>query len=415
LIIADEEVIFESPDASTIFCVAPGITRLTSGRLIVTTGLRGKGLASLPGNKGSSEGNLVQAVVLISDDQGKSWRQVAEFPFTQSRPFEAGDSVYVIGQSGPVMISRSRDQGLTWDGPYPLTAEGTWHQAPSNVWFANECVYLVMEKICYPDVQGWPVSTLAPVLMRGRLDLDLTRAEHWTLASELAFRDAVPSHDLNMLGVPFYNTTDQSQVYVAPGRKCAPIGWLETNVLQFQDPNHYWFDPAGRTFHLWMRAHTGGTGFAAIAKVIEQPDGRMITMLEKVPSGKSIVYVPCPGGHMKFHIIYDHVTGLFWLLSTQATDSMTRAELLPGDRYNLPNNERQRLQLHFSKNGVDWCFAGLVAKGASAKHARHYASMVIDGDDLLVASRSGNEQAVNAHDGNIITFHVVRQFRDLVY
>jgi len=46
---------------------------------------------------------------------------------------------------------------------------------------------------------------------------------------------------------------------------------------------------------------------------------------------------------------------------------------------------------------------------------RHYASMVIDGDDLHVLSRSGDERAKNAHDGNLITVHSVRGFRDLVY
>ena len=36
-----------------------------------------------------------------------------------------------------------------------------------------------------------------------------------------------------------------------------------------------------------MRAHTGGTGYAAVAKGVEHADGRMVTMLEKMPSGKT--------------------------------------------------------------------------------------------------------------------------------
>jgi hypothetical protein len=118
---------------------------------------------------------------------------------------------------------------------------------------------------------------------------------------------------------------------------------------------------------------------------------------------------------MRFHVLYDRPTKLYWLLSSQATDSMTRADRLPEDRYNLPNNERHRLQLHFSRNMVDWCFAGLVAMGATPREARHYASMAIDGDDLVVASRSGDARAKSAHDGNLITFHRVKDFRSLVY
>ena len=118
---------------------------------------------------------------------------------------------------------------------------------------------------------------------------------------------------------------------------------------------------------------------------------------------------------MKFHILYDELTKLYWLLSSQATDSMTRAEKIPADRVALPNNERHRLQLHFSQNCIDWCFAGLVAVGPSARQARHYASMVIDGEDLHISSRSGNEKAKSAHDGNFVSFHTIKHFRDLVY
>jgi hypothetical protein len=164
-----------------------------------------------------------------------------------------------------------------------------------------------------------------------------------------------------------------------------------------------------------MRAHTGGTGYAALAKVVENPDGSMTTMLEKVPSGKTMLFLPFPGGQMRFHVLYDEQTKLYWLLCSQATDSMCRVDRLPADRYDLPNNERNRLVLYFSKNMVDWCFAGLVAKTDFDKQARHYACMDFDGDDLVIVSRSGDERAKSAHDGNIITFHRVKNFRDLVY
>jgi hypothetical protein len=59
--------------------------------------------------------------------------------------------------------------------------------------------------------------------------------------------------------------------------------------------------------------------------------------------------------------------------------------------------------------------AGVVAAGKDPGQARHYASMVIDGDDLHVLSRSGDGRAKSAHDTNLITFHTVTDFRDLVY
>jgi len=259
--------------------------------------------------------------------------------------------------------------------------------------------------------------------MRAAISADLTKRESWTFASELSFRDVIPDVEQNpaidFFGVPFFAAPYPSGSWVAPKRNNAPIGWLESNVVQFVDPDHLWYNPGGKTFHIWMRAHTGGTGYACIAKVVEKGNvpgtGAMESVLETVPSGKKILYVPCPGGQMKFHVLYDREIRLYWLLSTQARDSMTRPDRLPDNRYNLPNNERRRLQLHFSKNMVDWCFAGMVARGQSENASRHYASMVIDGDDLVVLSRSGDERAKSAHDGNLITFHRVRQFRKLIY
>jgi hypothetical protein len=128
-----------------------------------------------------------------------------------------------------------------------------------------------------------------------------------------------------------------------------------------------------------------------------------------------MLYVPCPGGQMRFHILYDDVSRLFWLLSSLATDSMTRPDRLPSTRFGLPNNERHILALYTSRNCIDWCMVGLVARGETAQQARHYASMCIDGDDLHVLSRSGDHRAKSAHDGNLITFHTVCGFRELVY
>lgn len=417
-----ETVILESPEPKRIYTCSPGIARLPSGRLVVTDGLRGADSGTIPAPKYCVRpGQFWQGKVLTSDDRGLTWRTRADFAFMHARPFVAGDAVYVIGHAGDLMIMRSDDQGVTWSAPQTLTHGQHWHQAPCNVWQANGCVYLVMERRVSYDIDTWYVGELAPVLMRAPLTADLTQRSAWTFASELSFRQALPGEAgdpaIDYFGVPFFTCPYPRGGEAAPGRSCAPMGWLEANVVQFTDPDHVWYDPEEKTFHLWMRAHTGGTGLAAIAKVVEQQPGlgSMTTTLETAPSGKKMLFVPCPGGQMKFHILHDARTGLFWLLSTQATDSMTDPHRLPEDRYNLPNNERRRLQLHFSANCVDWCFAGLVTAGATERESRHYASMVIDGEDLHVVSRSGNHRARSAHDGNLVTLHTVRNFRGLAY
>jgi len=424
--LADDFVtVFESPTPDRVFAYSPGIARLDSGRLVATIDLGGPGAAELPAPKyqRGETGWSWQGKVYTSDDGGQTWTHRTDFPFMHARPFAVGGSVYVLGQARDLMIIRSDDAGETWSAPIKLTEGQHWCQAPCNVHYANDCIYLVMERRVTMDIQTWYVGEMAPVLMRGRLDADLTLRANWTFASELSFRDVLPGVEadpaIDQFGVPFFDAPYPKGGDPAPGRNCAPLGWLEANVVQFTDPDHIWCDKTGRTFHLWMRAHTGGTGYACIAKVIEQGDqpgtGAMVTMLEKVPSGKAMLYLPCPGGQMKFHVVYDEVTKLYWLLSSQATDSMIRPDRMPADRYNLPNNERRRLQLHFSKNMIDWCFAGLVAVGPVEKASRHYASMAIDGDDLVVLSRSGDKRAKSPHDGNLITFHRVQDFRKLVY
>ena len=415
----DYVTVFESPDPGRVFAYSPGIARLDSGRLVATLDLGGPGMKTWEGTVGVRYGKNIQGKVYTSDDEGQTWEHRSDYPFMHARPFIAGRSLYVLGQCEDLMIIRSDDDGEIWSEPARLTDGEDWTQAPCNVHQARGCIYLAMNKRPYPHRGIWPVSVEAPVLMRGRVEEDLTQRENWTFASVLAFRDAVKPEDLDYFGVPFFEAAFDKTTFPAPGRAMAPIGWLETNVVQFTDPDHVWHDLSGKTFHLWSRAHTGGTGYACIAKVVEQGDkpgtGVMETMLEKVPSGKTMLYAPCPGGQMKFHVLHDEQTKLYWLLSTQATDSMIRPDRMPADRYNLPNNERRRLQLHFSKNMIDWCFAGLVAVGPVEHASRHYASMAIDGNDLVILSRSGDQRAKSAHDGNLITFHRVNNFRKLVY
>jgi hypothetical protein len=98
-----------------------------------------------------------------------------------------------------------------------------------------------------------------------------------------------------------------------------------------------------------------------------------------------------------------------------ASRPMAPPDRLPETRYYLPDNERHRLALHFSRNCVDWCFAGIVDKTDDPRQSRNYPSMAFDGDDLLVFARSGSAEAVNADDGDMLTLHRIRDFRVLVY
>lgn len=411
MIAEPEQILWTSPDPANVYSGTPGICRLASGRLVAVHDVRGKVPDGL-----SQEVSGSFCRILTSDDGGATWQPRADRKVVHQRPFEAGGKVWVLGHSGDLWIFGSADGGVTWDQGAKLTEGQRWHQSACNVHYANGRVYLVMERNTDPAFKGWAVSRLAPVLMDAPVEADLSRRESWRFASELSYNQAIEQAGRShLIGDPFFNVGPLDPESKTDRRFMQPPGWLETNVVQFTDPNHVWHDPAGQTFYLWMRAHTGGVGLACIAKVAADADGNMITSLAQAPSGEPMLYAACPGGQMRFHVVWDEPSKLFWLLSTQATDSMCDPKRLPADRYNLPNNERQRLQLHFSTNMMDWRFAGIVAIGRTQKCSRHYAGMCIDGDDLRILSRSGDERSKSAHDGNLVTFHTVRGFRGLVY
>jgi hypothetical protein len=411
--IATEKVIFTSPDPDNIMIATPGIVVCPNGRIVATIQVSGKGVKKMEAvRKGG------RTFVYTSDDHGKTWQNKANVDVMHARPFIADGKLYIMGHMGDVRIARSEDWGNTWSKMVELTKDQKWQSTAANVWYKDHHIYLALEKRVYDKSDAWYGAELAPVLFRGNMKKNLLERENWTLSSAKAFRDFVNDRKINTLfGLPFYPGYYPDRYFLpdAGRRNASPMGWLETNVVQIEDPHHYFYDPNGNTFHLFMRASTGRTNIACVLKCVEENNGRLQTKIEKAPSGKDLLFTPMPGGHMRFHVLYDEQTELYWLLNTQATDSMTRAKYLPSERFGLADNERRRMQLHFSKNMFDWVFAGLVAVGPSEKQARHYASMAIDGDDLLILSRSGNENAESAHNGNIITFHKIKNFRRLVY
>jgi hypothetical protein len=409
-------ILAESPDPASVYCYSPGLARLDTGRLIATMEFGGKGVRKMPGIALSPEGYPRNGRIYTSDDHGAAWTLRHTYPLTHARPFTAGNSLYILGHHGNLGILASEDGGESWSGVSWLTEDQHWHQAPCNVHYKAGRVYLVMERNTDPSFRGWPVAVLAPVVMNAPETANLLDRSAWTFSNELTYNEAAEEiGGINGLGVPFYSFGATAPGNPGDRRGMSPPGWLETHIVEFTDPDHLWHDPEGKTLYLWMRAHTGATNLACVAQAVTGGGGSIMVQPAEAPSGKKLLYMPCPGGHLKFHLLPDPVSGLFWLVSNQATDSMTRPERLPADRYNLPNNERHRLALYFSKNAVDWCFAGLVADTEHADQARNYPSMVIDDADLHILARSGDPGAKNAHDGNMITLHTVRNFRDLVY
>ncbi len=393
-LIADETVFFESPSPSDTFCYTPYLSCCDNGRLLAGFDLGGPGVPC-----GST-------CIFSSDDGGKSWRERARLPLHHSRTFQAGTRLYCLGHDGYLGISVSADGGDHWGGVVRLDETGNWHQSGCTIDRRDGRITLVMERAEATERYDWP--NVCIILMSASEEADLTRRESWSFSEPFSF-SAIASLP-QPFGMPFLPWG------AASGRFNGSPCFLETNVLRIVDPDHMLYDPEQRTVQLLARLHAGSlTNMAVLLRGREEPGGCWTIDHFTTPGGAPYVFVPLPGGQMKFQIIYDPDSRLYWMVSTQAVDSMTRVDRLGPGRYGLPDNERRRLALHFSKNLTDWCFAGLVAAGGGEKESRHYASLLAVGGDLLVLSRSGDRRASTAHDGNLITLHRVRNFRDLAY
>lgn len=424
-------VVAKSPDPASIFLGSPSILRLANGELVASHDHFGAGVSKLEGPIGlrphfSGSGNKLQAVVYTSSDRGVSWSRRASFPFTHARLFADGDSLYLMGNCGRIMITRSTDAGRTWSGLSALTDNDTWAMGAANVHEARGHVYAPMMLWTDLRYRGYFISTLAPVMFRAKQGADLLDPKAWTQSQpQKPFRDWVDEEKLDYFGVPFFSVPDrnsQALIREEPRLSANRIGWHEPYVVEITDPTHEFYDPERRTLHILARGDVHRPNFGMLSKVVEKADGSMEFGLQKTPAGTHLVFLPMPGGNIKFHILQDPETGLYWLLSNQVTDSMIKPEKMPSSRFGLPLDQRERLVLHYSRNLTDWVFAGLVAKGSTFRESFHYCSMAIDGDDLVILSRTGGPEIrqtkapfKDAHDTNLITFHRVRSFRGLEY
>lgn len=104
---------------------------------------------------------------------------------------------------------------------------------------------------------------------------------------------------------------------------------------------------------------------------------------------------PIPGAQNQFHMFYDEESGCHWMISNLPT---------------RPRDERRILALFYGLHPLCWIQAGIIARGPTDKYAFNYTAPLIDGEDLLIVSRSSDR---HFHDNNMITFHRLKNFRSL--
>lgn len=306
-----------------------------------------------------------------SADRGITWQriQTLEGLFWASI-FTLDDAVYLLGTTkhhGNVVILRSRDAGETWtqpaDAEHGLLRTGENHTAPVPIVVHNGRIWRAIEDAGGGD--QWGVRYRA-MMMSAPVDADLLKASNWTFSNYL-------SRDPAWLNGKF-NAWLEGNAVVTPEGKVA-------NVLRVD------FNPQG--------------GLAAIVRVSD--DGKTARF---DPAHDIVAF---PGGATKFTIRFDPTSGHYWTLSnfTPVFHRDYRA-----------SETRNTLALASSPDLRIWTIRSIVLYHPDVvNHAFQYVDWLFEGNDLIMVSRTAYDDGLGgahrAHDANLLTFHRIKDFRDL--
>lgn len=128
----------------------------------------------------------------------------------------------------------------------------------------------------------------------------------------------------------------------------------------------------------------------------------------KAPTAED--WVSLPGGEKKFGGGYDPVSGRYFILSNPVLPAHADSGLAP----ELIRNTGALLS---SKDMVHWDVEQIFLYSPNIGYeAFQYFNFAIDGDDMVIASRTafdvGENKPPRGHDSNLITFHRIEDFRE---
>ena len=361
-------VVGRSP-APQVVCMEPGLAVLPSGRLLATFPY----LSHLRQHPKPPDYRPGQLNICASDDEGASWRTLATMPLVTGTPFLADSALYLLGhreERRDVVILRSQDEGRSWSGESTLF-EGHYWNCPTAIAFTGGCIYRALG--------GYEPGGRETLVIAGKLARDLMDPAAWRMSNKLPFpgvpRELVLGGDANM----------------------ETAHWLEPNVIELRGKLRVLC-----TVKIANRAGWITPGLAALCAL--EDDGSKLWY-------RFLQYHPMPGAQLKFHIVYDERTRLYWRTTNLPAETSVPADPRWDARGNF-GGDRRFLALTYGTDGLNWLPAGFIAATPRPWEGFQYAAPCIHGEDLLVVSRTSLNGA-NQHDTNQITFHRVKDFRKL--
>jgi hypothetical protein len=355
-----------------------GLVRLDDGDLVAVVPVVPRGEWSKQRRAAHSRTHIVR-----SSDGGQTWHAVAQLPYYSAVPWVHRGDLYLFANKGgsqyrndDLLLLRSRDGGKTWSDAVTLFQGHFWNCHTGMVLGDNRLVWAV-------DDLGLG-SKRGPRVVAGDLTGDPLDRRAWRMSEPVPF----PGVPEALANAKFAELSSQ---------------YLEPNVIEVQGRL--------RVLATVKPKHQSTAGLCAVLDVHD--DGKQIDL-------EFSQYHPMPGGQLKFCVLRDEVSKMFWATANLVVDDQGAFDWWEAGRRRgnfrgdgrIGGNDRRFLLLLYSLDGLNWFQAGCVARAAKISQSFMYARPVIDGDDLAIIARSSID-APNQHDADFATFHRVRHFRRL--
>jgi hypothetical protein len=373
----DYTVVFHNPNPE-FYVEGPGLAHLDDGSFVAVVPV-------VPREQWSAERRATQSVthIMRSTDGGKTWQSASDLPYYSAVPWVYKGALYLFANKGgtkvrndDLLLLRSADGGRTWSPPVTLFRGHFWNCHTGMV-LRNDRLYWAMDDLSLGNKRG-------PCVLAGDLSGDPMDPQAWRLSKPVPFP-----------GVP--------EAMTNPKLASLSSQYLEPNVIEV----------AGHV-RVLATVKPKRQSTAGLAAVFDVED--VGTKLDL----KFTQYHPMPGGQLKFCVLWDETSRMFWATANLVVDSQgvndwwSKAEKQGVVRYasGLGGNDRRFLMLLYGIDGLNWFQAGCIAQAPKISQSFMYARPVFDGDDLAVIARS-SVNAPNQHDADYATFHRVKDFRKL--